>query len=259
MMTNSGRTILVQGRLVWTVGDLFKGRGKTDFNTKAPLLNAAGEQKKEYGFGLAVPKSSLAQIGPGEPGEIWAAIHEEAYTLYPSRQIPPSFAMKYKDGDGIDDKGVPFSQREGYAGHLVFACTTALPVKWFKQLEPNTPPVLINEGVKCGDYVNVQLSIRAHAAMGQGKPGLYLNPMAVMFLGYGKEIINAPSGEQIFGTVAPPMPPGASATPLVSATQNFPPAVQTVTGHYAVLPQAHQPAPQAVVQQTMPTMPAIPR
>lgn len=275
----AGRTCMCQGRIVWTVGDLFKGRQKVDFNTKAPKLNARGEPAMEYGFGLAVPKQAL--------GEIWTAIHEEAYTLYPSRQIPPSFAMKYKDGDGIDDKGISFAQREGYAGHLVFACTTALPIKFFRFENGNN--ILINEGIKCGDYVNVQLSIKAHPAQGQGKPGLYLNPNAVQFLGYGKEIVNTPSGDAIFGNAMPAIPMGASATPLIPqagllvpttpqyqappmpaqaqpqyqqqpAYPGQPPAMPPqvpVAPHYGVLPQVHQPqAP--VAPQGVPGMPPFP-
>ncbi len=253
---------MVQGRIVWTSGDLFKGRQKIDMNTKQPRRNAAGEIMMEYGFGLAVMKASLAQTGAGQPGEIWAAIHAEAMTLYPNGQIPPSFAMKYKDGDTIDDKGISFAQREGYSGHLVFACTTSLPIKYFKYENGNN--ILINEGIKCGDYVNVQLQIKAHPAFGQGKAGLYLNPNAVQLLGYGKEIINTPSGDAIFGTQALPQYPGASAMPVAPTAgplvpppmgQPFaPPQGQQPSyqppmpaaapqPHYAVVPPAHQPPP----------------
>lgn len=212
---SNGTAVMVQGRIVWGSGDLFKGQLQTEFGTKIPKLNkTTGEQMIQYGFGLAVPVTAFAALGPGQPGEIWNVIHNEAYTLYPSRQMPPAFAWKYKKGDtDLDDKGVPFSQREGYAGHVVFACTTNIPIKWFKF--ENGMNVLVNEGIKCGDYVNVQLSVRAHGPIGQGKPGLYLNPNAVQFLGFGKEIVNTPSGDQIFGTGMPQVPQGASATPLV--------------------------------------------
>jgi hypothetical protein len=260
----TGKTVLVQGRIVWTSGDLFKGKIKTEFNTQIPKVNPkTGEQMKEYGFGLAVPKSALSAVGPGQPGHIWAAVHEEAYTLYPSRNLPPGFAMKYKDGDGIDDKGVPFAQREGYAGHIIFACTTSIPIKFFKY--ENNQNIQINEGIKCGDYVNVQLTVKAHGAQGQGKPGLYLNPNAVQFLGFGTEIVNAPSGDQLFGTQAPPLPPGASATPIAPqgmiVPQGLPPTtmaqqqyapppqpVQQAQPYHAVLPPQFQPAPQQVYQ-----------
>ena len=259
------RTVMVQGRIVWTSGDLFKGRQKTDQHTKQIRRNAAGEPMMEYGFGLAVMKSSLAQTGPGQPGEIWAAIHAEAMTLYPNGQIPPSFAMKYKDGDtSIDDKGQPYSLREGYAGHLVFACTTSLPIKYFKW--ENGGNVMINEGIKCGDYVNVQLQIKAHPAAGTAKAGLYLNPNMVQLLGYGKEIVNTPNGDAIFGNNAPPVYPGASSIPVApgpmpmqqpAMPQTFAPPPQPgaqpsyqppapaapPAPHFAVVPPAHQPPP----------------
>lgn len=282
MADSSGRTVMVQGRAVWISGDVFKGRPKVDFHTKQPKINAQGQQMVEYGFGLAVPKSVLQQTGPGQPGEIWAAIHEEAAVIYPSRQFPPGFAFKYKDGDtDRDDQGVPYSAREGYAGCLVFACTTHQPIKFFRF--ENGANVLISDGIKCGDYLNVQLVVKAHGPVGQGKPGMYLNPNAVQFMGWGKEIISAPSGDQIFGMQAPPLPQGASATPLAptagllvpqnappgyppaqgfQAPQQAPPAFapqqqlspygaqaapiqQAPAAHYGVLPPAHQPqAPQ---------------
>lgn len=256
--TSEGTPLKVQGRIVWVSGDLFKGRAKTEYGTNVPKLNQAGEQMREYGFGLAIKN-------PGPSLEtIWKVIHEEAYKLFPNRQIPPGFAMKYKNGDtDVDQNGVPYSKREGYAGHLVFACTNAIAIKWFKV--ENKDNILVNEGIKCGDYVNVQLNIKSHPAVGQGKAGLYLNPQAVQFLGYGAEIINTPSGNDIFGQNAPALPDGASATPIVAQPRAQPPPVITAapaapngslpppaaapapvgatTPHYAVLPPAHQPAP----------------
>lgn len=266
-----GRHVMVQGRIVWTSGDLFQGRLKLDQNTRQPKLNAKGEQMIEYGFGLAVPKSVLNQMAEGQPGHIWAVIHEETRKIYPSGQIPPGFAYKYKDGDGIDDKGVPFSNREGYPGCLVFACTTSIPIKYFRFEGGNN--IIVPDGIKCGDYVNVQLSVKAHGAIGTGKPGLYLNPNAVQLIGYGEAIINQPSGDQIFGFAQPPLPPGASATPVAPTAgflvpaqapmappmpqgypqpqaqpayapqpQGYPQQQQApAQPHYGVLPQTHQP------------------
>jgi hypothetical protein len=249
---------MVQGRAVWVAGDLFQGKIKTVYGTNTPVLDAKGDPKREYGFGLAVPKSALAKAGPREPGEIWTAMHEEAYTLFPSRQIPPSFAMKYKDGDGVDQNGVPFASREGYAGHIVFACTTSLPIKFFRF--ENGQNVLVKDGIKCGDYVNVQMQIKAHPAQGAGKAGLYLNPLAVQLIGYGKEIVNAPSGDQIFGAQPPTAPPGASPTPL-APTEGFlvpqaaPQAFAQPQPHYGVLPAAHQPMAQMAAPPQMAQMP----
>ncbi len=262
MSDTQGKSVLVQGRIVWTSGDLFKGRLKTEFGSNIPKLNKQGEQQKEFGFGLAVPKAALAQMEAGQPGEIWAAMHNEAYTLYPSRQLPPAFAMKYKDGDGIDDKGQPFNKREGYAGHIVLALTTTLPIKFFRFDSAAGQNVQINEGIKCGDYVNCQVFVKAHGAIGQGKPGLYLNPMAVQFIGYGAEIINAPSGDQMFGNQAPALPQGASATPLAPqpgqmlVPQPGQMPAQAMAPNYGVLPQQFQPAPMpAQHPQAIPAMP----
>lgn len=248
MSTTEGQTVMVQGRIVWCAGDLFSGKVKTIHGTQTPKLNEQGQQMKEYGFGLAVPKEALQQAEPGQPGHIWNAMHQEAFKLYPSGHIPPTFAMKYKDGDGIDDKGQPFSQREGYAGHIVFALTTSLPIKFFKF--ENGQNFQVNEGIKCGDYVKVQVQVKAHGPVGQGKPGLYMNPLAVQFLGFGKEIVNAPSGDQIFGTAAPVVPQGASVVPVdpMPGQQIIPASsVAAPAPHHGVLPQQFQPGAPAPV------------
>lgn len=251
-MSNEGKTVIVQGRVVWTVGDLFKGRPKLDYNTRQPKFNAQGEPTTEYGFGLAVSK---AELNDSVRGAIWATMHELAYAMFPSRQIPPSFAMKFKDGDGIDDQGVPFGSREGYAGHLVFAMTTNLPIRFFRF--EGGQNIQVSDGIKCGDYVDVQLMVKAHPAQGQGKAGLYLNPMAVRLVAPGKEIINAPSADQVFGTT-PPVAPAGYVAPVVPAMPAFnapaapqtpafapPPApvVPAPVPHYAVVPQSFQPQP----------------
>lgn len=250
---NKGRSVMAQGRIVWVSGDLFKGRTKTDMNTRQPIIDVkTGLAKIEYGFGLAIPKSALQNTAAGQPGEVWAAMHEEAYTLFPSRQLPPGFAMKYKDGDGIDDKGVSFAQREGHAGHIILACTTSLKPKFYRW--ENGQNFEITEGIKCGDYVDVQLTLKAHPAVGTHKAGLYVNPSAVRFLGFGAAIVNTPSGDAIFGAAAPVMPQGASATPLSPAGMIAPMgAVAPAPAHYGVLPQVHQPIPNA-----SPSAPAAP-
>ena len=262
---DNGRNVMVQGRIVWTVGDLFKGDVATVYGTKNPKVNKQGQQYREYGFGLAVPKEALQAMGPGQPGEIWAAIHEVAYTLHPSRQIPANFHMKYKDGDtGTNQDGTPLNVKEGYPGHLVFALkTSAAPPKFFRW--ENGQNIQVVDGIKCGDYVQVQVNIKAHAGT---NAGLYLNPMAVRFLGYGKEIINAPSGDTLFGTAAPAMPAGASMTPIGPAgmimpqgmpapQQGFAPppvAAQPAAPHFGVLPTPFQP-PQQAAQYAPPVTP----
>jgi hypothetical protein len=254
----NGNSLMVQGRIVWTSGDLFAGKHQKDDRTKQLQYNQDGSPKIQYGFGLAVPK-----IDPrtGQFTDQWTklyqALYGEALTLFPGGNVPQGFAMKYKDGDvDVDDKGVPYSKREGYAGHVVLAATTMLPIKYFRFEGGNN--ILVNDGFKNGDYVNVQITVKAHPAVGQGKAGLYVNPSAVQLIQSGKEIINTPSGDQLFGMgapayqgqmeahVAPQMPNmGAPAPSYQSPPANYPgqapvqaPAAQP---HYGVLPTTHQP------------------
>lgn len=256
MSTSEGKVVIAQGRIVWTAGDLFKGKVQNIFGTNQPKLNQAGEQVVQFGFGLAIPKTELALP---DRGQLWKTMHDEAYTLYPTGQIPPSFAMKYKDGDGIDDQGKPFASREGYPGCLVFALTTTLPIRFFRW--EGGQNVQVSDGIKCGDYVNVQVMVKAHAAIGAGKAGLYLNPMAVQLVAAGKEIVNAPTGDMVFGTVAPAAPAGyvppAQPAAMPPVNINTPPAAPAP--HYGVLPQPHQPPPGGQPMPAPSGMPPIPR
>jgi hypothetical protein len=266
---SNGSSLMVQGRIVWTSGKtLFEGAHKKDQNTNQLVYDQNGQPVISYGFGLAIPKTDPRTGQPTEMFKlVWETMHKEAFTLYPSGQIPPGFAMKYKDGDGVDHKGVSFAQREGHAGHIILACTTYIPIKFFRFEGGNN--ILVNDGIKCGDYVNVQLNIKAHPAKGQGKAGLYLNPSAVQLIQPGKEIINTPSGDQLFGQAAPvyqgvvdayqaPTMPNVAAQPAPMMPPMGAPAPMTAApampayapqgapapapAHYGVLPQTHQPA-----------------
>lgn len=290
---STGRNVVIDGRIVWTSGDLFQGQIKNVFGTKTPMVDDQGKPVREYGFGLAVEKAKL-----GQPGDIWAAIHEEAYQVYPTRQLPPGFAMKVKDGDGPDHNGQPMSNRPGHKGCMIFTLTTRIQIKFFRYNPATGNNEMINEGIKCGDYVRVQVQVKAHGPSGgQGKPGMYLNPMAVQLSGIGEAIINMPSGDDIFGTQAPPTPAGAQAVPQgLQVAQPpsgvfAPPPVAAYPGyaqpaalpqapmappmgqpgfalpaapapmpqpHYGVLPQAHQPQPVAPMPPAHPSFGAPP-
>lgn len=256
----NGNSLVVQGRIVWTSGNsLFEGKKKLDYNTNQPEFNDDGTPVVEYGFGLSIPKiDPRTGQATAEFQKIWQALHQEAFTLYPSGQLPPDFAMKFKDGDGVDHKGQPFGDREGYKGCIVLACTTRIPIKFFRFEGGNN--ILVNDGIKCGDYVNVQINIKAHPAKGRGKAGLYLNPSAVQMIQAGKEIINMPSGDQLFGMVAPtyageviahvapsmpnaaaPMMPNTAGQGGYSAPPAYAQPASAPAPHYGVVPPTHQP------------------
>lgn len=247
----NGNNLLLQGRIVWTVGSLFEGSLKTDFQTGSPLMDKAGNQVVEYGFGLAIPKVDPTTGQPtAEYAKIWDVLHKEAFTMYPGGNIPPNFAMKYKDGDGVDHNGKLYSEREGQAGHIIITCTTRIPIKYFVFQGGNN--VLVNAGIKTGDYVNVQLNIKAHPAKGNGNPGLYVNPSAVQLIQEGKEIINSPSGDQIFGQAQPAGYNGQVEMPTQPSMPVQTPPMGAPAPNYNVLPTQHQPA-QSVPMQSMPT------
>lgn len=243
MSTTNGESLMVQGRLVWCSGpSIFEGAPKTDYNSGAPILDTMGKPVMEYGFGLAVQK------GTENFNAVWRAMHKQAYTLYPDGNIAPEFAMKFKDGDGISPKGKPYADKEGYAGHIVLACTTRLTINGF--IHDGQQNVQVNTGIKVGDYVNVQLNIKAHPAKGNGKPGLYLNPSAVQLIQAGKAIVNAPSGDQLFSNAAP-----AYAGQIVADTAPAMPAMP-MQGQAPAMPvQAPAMPAQAPVAPQMPAQP----
>jgi len=274
----NGTNLVVQGRIVWCTGPtVFEGKQKTDYNTGQAVYGNDGQPVKEYGFGLAVPKLDPATgQNHAEYVKAYQSLHGEALSLYPSGQLPPGFALKYKDGDtDIDQKGNSYADREGYKGHMIISCTTRIPPKFFIFQGGNN--VLVNEGIKVGDYVNVQLNIKAHPPVGQGKPGLYVNPSAVQLIRPGKEIINTPSGDQIFGQAAPSyvgqvVEPVAGAMPNVQSPntqqqmpganvpqQQMPAAGQApqVNPNYGVLPQTMQPQGTPTITPGMPSSPQV--
>lgn len=225
------------GRIVW--GHPTKGQQRTDDNNN-PIIGNDGQPSTEFVFGLAIPK--------GQEAELFAAMGQEAATTC-GGQPPQNFAWKFKDGDSPD-----LNTREGHAGHFIFTIATVI-----------APRVVQNQGgqwvdfadVKRGDYVRVALSIKGHTGNPQkkgSKPGLYLNPAMVEFIGYGQEIFSGPSADQVFAGVAPAqLPPGASATPIASATPM--PAMPTA----APVAPAAPAMPTAPVAAPMPAAAPIPQ
>ena len=268
-MASEGRNIVTQGRVVWLAAkDIFSGAQRKDATGRL-LTNDKGEPSMQYGFGLAVPKPVQGSSPETVKNftDIWEAMHLEAASLYQSGQIPPGFSMKYKDGDGVDHNGQQFNTREGYAGCLVFALTTTLPLKFFKY--EGGAYVQINDGIKCGDYVQVQIGIKGHLPKPgtQGKPGLYLNPGLTLFLAAGKEIVNAPNVDAVFGSQAPK---AVFEIPAYQAPQSFAgmaqaqqaPAAPAWGGqpNQAVLPPQFQAPPMAPpVHNYAPQAPAAPQ
>ena len=196
------------GRIVW--GNPLNGRPKTDNNNQPVINPQTGQQVTQWAFGLAIPKD--------QAGAIFQAMQQEAGSIFP-QGAPQNFAWKFKDGDGLDDKGIPFANREGYAGHIVLSISTeAFAPRVVRLVGGNYQQMM--EGVKCGDYVRVALGIKGHPGKMNVRgsvPGLYLNPSMIEFVGYGQEIVSGPDASTLFGGQSVALPAGASVVPLAPA------------------------------------------
>lgn len=226
------------GRIVW--GNPGKSSVKTDNKTKQPVIRD-GQPVVQWTFGVAYPKAGFI-------ANIWPAMNQEAASGYPNG-VPPGFAWKMVDGDGIDRQGKPYNQREGYAGCWVLAISTeAFAPNIFRQ-EGNGYVQVPPENIKTGDFVAVALNIKVNVPKDKSHtPGLYVNPQGVLFVGYGQPIINGPDAQSMFGGQQFQLPPGASATPLMPAGAPGMPGQGAMPGYAppvssGPLPGAPQPQP----------------
>ena len=215
---------LATGRIVWGHPGKAQPKKQQDGPNKGqPVLKQDGTPVLQYSFGLAIPKYATL-VAQGATPEmlqtafdvaVWPAMDAEIKTGYPNG-VPPRFAYKYQDGDGIDSKGQPFNQREGYAGCYVLAITTEIAPPLYQWDAASGKYLQIEaERIKCGDYVRVGLNLKVNVATGTNTPSIYVNPTAVQFVGYGSEIRNGPDAVAIFGQQGQvALPPGASAVPM---------------------------------------------
>lgn len=197
------------GRIVW--GHPSNPRQKTDDNNQ-PVMKATGEKALQWAFGVAFTKAEFQQY-------IWPYLAQEAATAFP-QATPPSFSWKMTDGDTVDAKGVPFAQREGYAGCIVLAISTELQAPPIFKFNGAKYDQLPPEAIKCGDYVSVGLDVRVNVpADAKKKSGLYINPKAVELVGYGTQIVSQGAADPmaLFKGAQHALPAGASATPIGGA------------------------------------------
>lgn len=189
-----------------------------------PYLNKGNQLVTKYAFNVAVPKTDPSV------GAILAQLNQIARTGFPSLFDPngaclhPQFAFKYVDGDSPvpDQTGVRWCDKEGYLDHWVFKFSSQFVPKCYT--EGGAQAIVDPTQLKTGDYVRVWASVLPNGDT--AKPGLFLNPSIVEFVGYGKEISNGPNPVQVFGSVPlTSRPAGASATPVTSAPPIAPPPV----------------------------------
>jgi hypothetical protein len=201
------------GRIVW--GHPVIPQHKTDEHNKK-LFNDDGTPQMEISYGLAIPKAEFQ-------GVVWPCMSAEASKGYPNG-VPAKFSWKWTDGDGIDPKGKPYSDRTGYGGCFVLAISTRF----------EAPPVMIfqngayyqTDQIKCGDYVtaNVEFVVNVPKNVSH-TPSLYVNPKLTLLCYEGDEIKGSgPAADptQVFGA-APVMPAApAGARPVGAAPAGQP-------------------------------------
>lgn len=211
---NEGTSVLTPtGRIVW--GHPLKPRHKIDNETRQKVLDQNGQPVMETSYGLAIPVADFQQ-------HVWPVMHAEALKGYPNG-APGNFSWKITQPHEIDNRGQPYSAREGYADHVVLAISTLLEpppaFRWdtgrnqWVQMQPDE--------IKCGDYIRTEINFKVNVSTSATrKPSLYVNPRAVQFVGYGAAIVS--SGYNVdpnatFGAGPAPLPPGASAVPVGGA------------------------------------------
>ena len=197
------------GRMIG--GSVHKPQPKLD-NNGDPQLDHQGQPKVSFSFGVAFPKAGEAHWGHTEWGQ---KILQEAATAYPNMYRSPSFSWKIQDGDSTipNRKGNAPVNQEGYPGNWVV---------WFNQ---SWAPKLCDakgfqldnaEKISAGNYIQPYASVKGNGVESKPAqtPGVYINPLAVAFIGFGEPIMSFDVDTTAVGFGQAPMPAGVSATPI---------------------------------------------
>lgn len=248
------------GRLV--AGDVFKAN-TTDQKGNPLLVKKgpnAGQPKVEYFFAIAIPKTD-----PAYNTEVMAKLQAAARTGFPTlfdasgNCIRPDFAWKIVDGDSRvpNQNNVIPATKEGYPGHWVVSFKGGYAPKVYTK--GGEALITDPEMLKKGYYIRVYGTVTGNEDM--QKPGVYLNPSMVEFVGYGEEIISGPDGAAVFGGApAANLPAGASAIPMAGTPIAMPsnmPAAPVATAP-AVAPAPDFLNPQSMAVPAAPAAPAAP-
>jgi hypothetical protein len=196
------------GRIV--SGSLYKPNNKDFYGN--PLVTKTGQPRVQYFFGLAIPKGNERHWPETEWG---AKIWQVGHTAFPQAAQRPDFAWKITDGDSQvpNKRGHKPCDAEGHPGHWIIRFSGGYAPKVYAQENGTMVPVLEDNYVKPGYWVQVAFSVDGNG--NQDNPGVYLNHSMVCFRAYGQEIVSGPDvNEAGFG--AAPLPAGASLTPPAS-------------------------------------------
>lgn len=227
--------LLPAARIVW--GHPMKTQIKRNMVTKQPVLSKEGKEIPQWVCGLSFDRATFEQY-------IKPYLEQEARTAYPTG-VPRDFSWKFVDGDrDQDEKGKPYSLREGYAGCYVLTISTEAFCPNVFAYENGAYRQLAENELKCGDYVVLNTNVQVHT---NHSGGLYINPNLFERVGFGPEIVGRSSDpNELLGGRTHQLPPGASATPISGAPAGQqPPAPQQQYGAPPAAAPAYAPPPAA--------------
>lgn len=204
-------TGLPVGRFVQ--GNLYEAQVKTDQKTGQPQIHPAGHAQAGQPVKAFYILVAYAKNDPAWPAfrnflaaaarTDWPQYHDAAGNC-----TNPTFATKIIDGDGKDEKGRPWSEREGFAGHWVVRYgTTFAPkvVKWDESMGAWAETA--KDEIKLGDYIKVSGSTQTNKSA--QSPGMHVNPELIAFVREGERIVLGVTADAAFG----PGPGGAAPAP----------------------------------------------
>ena len=179
-----------------------------------PILdNKTGKPISNFNIGIAIPKTE-----PDWKLSAWGAIIKSiAEMAYPGQILSPTFSWKITDGDSIIPNKAnrrPCDQN-GYAGNWIMW----LSQRWAPSLcDIKGVPLKTENVIMPGDWVQVYCSVAPNQPR-PGKshtPGVYINPMAVAFVGYHSDgrIVQAAIDVKAVAWGGTGIPAGVLSTPV---------------------------------------------
>lgn len=196
---------------------------KNDPTTGKPKLDENGQPIKECFIALAIRKDDP------NLGTFYSLFTAAAKAEFPhlfdaaGNCTHPRFAMKWQDGDGVDNSGKSVADKPGFAGHwIVKMGTRYMPKCYYEGKFDATQQIQDpNSVIKRGYFVRVAGTIRGNGVTPndrQAVPGLFVSPNLVSFVRPGDEIVGGPDAAKTFGSA--PLPAGT----VVEHTPMSPPA-----------------------------------
>ncbi len=197
--------------------------------TNKPRMQADGvTPRMELYIGVAIAKGQETHWNQTPWGQ---QIYQAGVADWPNGEHgAAAFAWKVADGDSQipNKKGKKPCDREGYPGHWVLNCSTALPLRCYHANKYDPTQQIQNKNeIKAGDYCRVVINCRGNGPC--QSPGVYLNPALFELSRPGVEIIldNGPVAADAFGGGAAnngPVPGAVNNAPVAPAPDILAPA-----------------------------------